>query len=105
MENSMQSSSSPASEHFDVIVAGAGVGGVSAAILAARAGARVALLEAGAEIGGTGVHSPVGLVCTGLAGVRNVDAAWIRHALKEAGQFVEGECAAFPGAADAHSPR
>ena len=30
----------------------------------ARAGARTALLEAATELGGTGVHSPVGLVCT-----------------------------------------
>ena len=51
-------------ESYDIIVAGAGVGGVSAAISAARSGCRVALLEAAREIGGTGVHSPVGLVCT-----------------------------------------
>jgi hypothetical protein len=49
---------------FDVLVAGAGIGGVSAALDAARSGRRVALLEAAPEIGGTGVHSPVGLVCT-----------------------------------------
>jgi hypothetical protein len=48
---------------YDVIVAGAGVGGVSAAVAAARAGAKVLLLEAAEVIGGTGVHSPVGLVC------------------------------------------
>lgn len=40
------------------------MGGVSAAVAAARAGCRVALLEAAREIGGTGVHSPVALVCT-----------------------------------------
>jgi hypothetical protein len=51
-------------EIYDVVVAGAGVGGISAAVSAARGGARVALLEAAPEIGGTGVHSPVGLVCT-----------------------------------------
>jgi choline dehydrogenase-like flavoprotein len=49
---------------YDVVVAGAGVGGVCAAIAAARGGCRVALLEASPEIGGTGVHSPVGLMCT-----------------------------------------
>jgi len=48
----------------DVVVAGAGIGGVSAAVAAARAGARVLLIEAAEVIGGTGVHSPVGLVCT-----------------------------------------
>lgn len=47
-----------------VVVVGAGIGGVCAAVAAARAGATVALLEAGSQIGGTGVHSPVGLICT-----------------------------------------
>lgn len=61
---SLDSSSRPVADTYDVIVAGAGVGGVCAAVAAARGGSRVALLEAAAEIGGTGVHSPVGLVCT-----------------------------------------
>lgn len=51
-------------ESCDVLVAGAGIGGISAALAAARAGHRVVLLETASEIGGTGVHSPVGLVCT-----------------------------------------
>jgi hypothetical protein len=51
-------------DSFDVVVAGAGIGGVCAAVAAARGGCRVALLEAAPEIGGTGVHSPVGLVCS-----------------------------------------
>ena len=36
-------------QHYDIIVAGAGVGGVSAAVAAARAGAKVLLLEAAEE--------------------------------------------------------
>jgi len=39
-------------KHYDVVVAGAGTGGVSAAIQAARMGARVALLEESDWIGG-----------------------------------------------------
>jgi hypothetical protein len=49
---------------FDVVVAGAGVGGISAAVSAARLGARTLLIEQASAIGGTGVHSPVGLICT-----------------------------------------
>ncbi len=59
----MNASEMPAPSDPDVLVAGAGVGGICAAIGAARAGARVLLVEAAAEIGGTGVHSPVSLVC------------------------------------------
>ncbi len=58
------SATRPVTGSYDVIVAGAGIGGVCAAVAAARGGSRVALLEAAPEIGGTGVHSPVGLVCT-----------------------------------------
>ena len=51
-------------ESYDVIVAGAGAGGICAAVAAARTGAKVGLVEKNTEIGGTGVHSPVALVCT-----------------------------------------
>ncbi len=50
--------------HFDVAIVGGGVGGVSAALGAARTGARTVLLERQDRVGGTGVHSPVGLICT-----------------------------------------
>lgn len=48
---------------YDVVVAGAGVGGICATLAAARLDCRVLLIERMDEIGGTGVHSPVGLVC------------------------------------------
>lgn len=48
---------------YDILVAGAGCGGICAAVQAARQGARVLLVEREVEIGGTGVHSPVALIC------------------------------------------
>lgn len=48
---------------FDVVIAGAGVGGICAALAAARLRRSVLLIEAGEEIGGTGVHSAVSLIC------------------------------------------
>ncbi|GDY13676.1 hypothetical protein LBMAG53_25540 [Planctomycetota bacterium] len=53
----------PAASTFDVIVIGAGAGGICAAVAAARSGARTLLAERGSSVGGTGVHAPVGLVC------------------------------------------
>jgi hypothetical protein len=46
-----------------VLVAGAGCGGICAAVQSARQGARVWLVERDAGIGGTGAHSSVALVC------------------------------------------
>ena len=54
----------PQSQFYDVIVVGSGIGGICAAVTSARTGAETLLLEKMAEIGGTGVHSPVALVCS-----------------------------------------
>lgn len=48
---------------FSVIVVGAGVGGICAAVQCARLGVATLLLEQNASIGGTGVHSPLALIC------------------------------------------
>ncbi|MEK3699816.1 FAD-dependent oxidoreductase [Paenibacillus sp. FSL R10-2199] len=49
--------------NFELVVVGAGVGGISAALAAARLFRRVLLIEAGPEVGGTGVFSSVSLIC------------------------------------------
>lgn len=52
-------------ENFDVVVVGAGASGVPAAVAAARAGARVALLEKDSALGGT-VNKGLGLPVCGF---------------------------------------
>jgi hypothetical protein len=47
----------------DVVVVGAGAGGICAAVAAARAGVKVLLIEGASRIGGTGVYSPLGILC------------------------------------------
>lgn len=51
-------------EVYDIVIVGAGVGGICAALAAARLRRSVLLLEEMAEIGGTGVHSAVSLICS-----------------------------------------
>lgn len=50
-------------DDYDVVVVGAGVGGICAALAAARLRRSVLLLEEMEEIGGTGIHSAVSLIC------------------------------------------
>lgn len=50
-------------KNFDIVIVGAGVGGICAALAAARLRRSVLLVEEMKEIGGTGVHSAVSLIC------------------------------------------
>ncbi|OUS73312.1 hypothetical protein B1748_22860 [Paenibacillus sp. MY03] len=49
--------------HYEIVVIGAGVGGICAALAAGRLRRRVLLIDCGKEAGGTGVHTSVSLVC------------------------------------------
>lgn len=46
---------------FEIVVVGAGASGISAALAAAQAGAKVALLEKGDKFGGAGMFGAQGL--------------------------------------------
>ncbi|UKS28497.1 FAD-dependent oxidoreductase [Paenibacillus sp. HWE-109] len=48
---------------FDIVIVGAGVGGICAALAASRLHSKVLLIEKMSEIGGTGVHAAIALVC------------------------------------------
>lgn len=50
-------------QNFDIIVVGAGIGGITAALAAARMSPSVLLIEEADEVGGTGVFSSVSLIC------------------------------------------
>ncbi|TMV48938.1 FAD-dependent oxidoreductase [Paenibacillus mesophilus] len=51
-------------EKRDIVIVGAGVGGICAALASARLRRSVLLIEGMKEIGGTGVHSAVSLICS-----------------------------------------
>ncbi|WNR43453.1 FAD-dependent oxidoreductase [Paenibacillus roseipurpureus] len=50
-------------EQYDIVIVGAGVGGICAALAAGRLFQRVLLVEQNEGVGGTGVYSSVSLVC------------------------------------------
>mgnify|MGYP003586257591 CR=1 FL=1 len=50
-------------ERYDIAVVGAGTSGIVAALAAARAGARVALVESSGRLGGTAIHGLHRYVC------------------------------------------
>lgn len=57
----------------DVLVIGGGLGGVLAAFCAARDGAKVTLVEAGSELGGTMLMAMGGIMNNGLNSVEDID--------------------------------
>src|SRR3954469_21176745 len=83
--------------HVDVLVIGAGIAGMSAAAYAARAGASVAVVEKGPDIGGSAVLSGGGLwTASSVEGFLDLDPAANRELVEllvtqysEAGDWVE----------------
>jgi fumarate reductase flavoprotein subunit len=82
---------SPHEATFDVIVVGAGLAGIVAALTAAESGAEVLILEKGADIGGSSVKAGGGLLFAGTdlqaeAGVID-DGEQLREAILKYGQY------------------
>lgn len=65
------------SNHVDLVVCGAGAAGMAAALAAARRGMRVALVEAGPQVGGTVAHA---LIHT-LGGLYDADGGLVNDGL------------------------
>src|SRR3546814_17267542 len=55
--------SAPRVIEADIVVVGAGISGVSAALAAAKLGRRVALVDAGQQLGGQSTGSLLGTLC------------------------------------------
>lgn len=74
MDTLVFSKSVPVRHDVDVLVAGGGPAGVAAAVVAARQGARVLLVEGGSCFGGSGTAAGIAMYCSPTDGV-NVTSA------------------------------
>ena len=66
----------PVRYETDVLVAGGGPAGVAAAVVAARNGARVFLVEAGTCLGGSGTAAGIAMFCSPTDGVHETSAGF-----------------------------
>ena len=66
----------PVRYEVDVLVAGGGPSGVAAAVVAARNGARVFLVEAGTCLGGSGTAAGIAMFCSPTDGVHETSAGF-----------------------------